>query len=78
MGVKIGEFTNFCKNKAGACAEVAGADALIRQGSKPENIKFTQAIRPKAFRQENGNLNSEKVIVETCNNCKITWPQGTK
>ncbi|WP_217332358.1 hypothetical protein [Gilliamella apis] len=78
LGVKIGEFTSFCKNKAGACAEVSAADSLIRQGAKPENIKFTQAIRPKVYRQENGNMNSEKVIVETCNNCKVTWPKGTK
>ncbi|EPU0991858.1 hemagglutinin repeat-containing protein [Cronobacter turicensis] len=77
LGVKIGEFTSFCKNKAGACAEVSAADSLVRQGVKPENIYFTQAIRPKAFRQENGVI-SDKIIVETCNNCKITWPKGTK
>ncbi|EOL9005722.1 hypothetical protein ACOZ12_003889 [Cronobacter turicensis] len=40
------------KNKAGACAEVSAADSLVRQGVKPENIYFIQAIRPKAFRQE--------------------------
>ncbi|EKT64537.1 filamentous hemagglutinin outer membrane protein [Providencia burhodogranariea DSM 19968] len=78
LGVKIGEFASFCKNKAGACAEVSAADSLVRQGAKPENIKFTDALRPKAFRQENENLNSEKVTVETCGNCKITWPKGTK
>ncbi|WP_230513963.1 hypothetical protein [Limnobaculum parvum] len=72
LGVKIGEFTSFCKNKAGACAEVSAADSLIRQGVRPENIQFTQAVR-----QENGIL-SDKVIVETCNNCKVTWPKGTK
>ncbi|MCO6509121.1 MAG: VENN motif pre-toxin domain-containing protein, partial [Snodgrassella sp.] len=77
LGVKIGEFTSFCKNKAGACAEVSAADSLIRQGAKPENIQFTQAIRPKAFRQENSII-SEKVIVKTCDNCKVTWPRGTK
>ena len=76
--MKIGEFTTFCKNKAGACAEVSAADSLIRQGAKPENIKFTDAIRPKAFRQEKGNVKSDKVIVETCSNCKVTWPKGTK
>ena len=59
-------------------AEVSAANSLIRQGAKPENIKFTQAIRPKVYRQENGNMNSEKVIVETCNNCKVAWPKGTK
>ncbi|PIT09871.1 hypothetical protein BGI30_06465 [Snodgrassella alvi] len=77
LGVKIGEFTSFCKNKAGACAEVSAADNLIRQGAKPENIHFTQAIRPKAFRQQNSII-SEKVIVKTCDNCKVTWPRGTK
>ncbi len=78
LGVKIGEFTTFCKNKAGACAEVSAADSLIRQGAKPENIKFTDAIRPKAFRQEKGNIKSDKVIIETCSNCRVTWPKGTK
>jgi filamentous hemagglutinin len=78
LGVKIGEFTTFCKNKAGACAEVSAADSLIRQGAKPENIKFTDAIRPKAFRQEKGNIKSDKVIIETCSNCQVTWPKGTK
>lgn len=73
LGVKIGEFTNFCKNKVGTCAEVSAADSLMRQGVKPENIQFTQSVRPKAFRQENGII-SENVIVETSNNCKITWP----
>lgn len=77
LGVKIGEFTSFCENKAGACYEVSAAHSLIRQGAKPENIHFKRELRPKSFRQENGII-SEKVIVETCNNCKITWPQGTK
>ncbi|HEM6905125.1 TPA: hypothetical protein U2M17_003971 [Providencia stuartii] len=45
LGVKIGEYTTFCKNTVGACAE-ASADSLIRQGVKPENIRFTQAVRP--------------------------------
>jgi filamentous hemagglutinin len=40
------------KNKAGACAEVSAADSLVRQGVKPGNIYFIQAIRPKSFRQE--------------------------
>ncbi|SIP73500.1 hypothetical protein XIS1_280005 [Xenorhabdus innexi] len=76
--IKAQQFTSSCKNRAGACAEVSAADSLIRQGAKPEDIKFTEAIRPKAFRQEKGNLNAEKVIVETCDNCKVTWPKGTK
>ncbi|WP_193014338.1 MULTISPECIES: hemagglutinin repeat-containing protein [Gammaproteobacteria] len=82
LGVEIGEFTHFCKNKVGACAEVSAADSLVRQGAKPGNIKFTDALRPKAFRQassqENGNLNSEKIIIETCDNCKVTWPKEIK
>ncbi|MEZ2686633.1 hypothetical protein ACBQ20_17825 [Proteus vulgaris] len=82
LGVEIGEFTHFCKNKVGACAEVSAADSLVRQGAKPENIKFTDALRPKAFRQassqKNGNLNSERIIIETCDNCKVTWPKEIK
>ena len=82
LGVEIGEFTHFCKNKVGACAEVSAADSLVRQGAKPGNIKFTDALRPKAFRQassqENGHLNSEKIIIETCDNCKVTWPKEIK
>ncbi|WP_426207168.1 hypothetical protein [Providencia sp. PROV272] len=46
LGVKIGEYTTFCKNTIGACAEASAADSLIRQGVKPENIRFTQAVRP--------------------------------
>ena len=40
LGFKIGEFTSFCKNKAGACAEVSAADKLIRMGSNPKNINL--------------------------------------
>ena len=47
LGVKVGEFTSFCKNKTGACAEISAADKLIRNGSNPNNIDFTEAVRTK-------------------------------
>ncbi|MCB6145550.1 hypothetical protein ACQ7CH_10345 [Providencia sp. R3] len=74
LGVKIGEYTTFCKNKVGACAEVSAADSLIRQGVKPENIRFTQAVRPReVWGKETIPL---KAIKETCDNCLVTWPTG--
>ncbi|MHA6572568.1 two-partner secretion domain-containing protein [Pseudomonas yamanorum] len=72
LGVKIGELTSFCRNSAGACAEVSAVDKLVRSGGNPENIKFTQALRPKTIRDEGGY--TPKAIIETCPNCKVTWP----
>ncbi|WP_294954079.1 hypothetical protein [uncultured Gilliamella sp.] len=74
--VKIGEFTSFCKTKAGACAEVSGADKLIRMGSKPENIKFTNALRPRDVWGKNKIPSS--AIIPPCENCQVTWPKGKK
>jgi hypothetical protein len=75
LNVKIGEFTSLCDNKAGACAEVSAADKLVRQGVNPSKIQFTDALRPKdAWKQSNTN----NAIIEPCNNCKATWPKGTK
>lgn len=73
LGVKIGEFTNFCKNKAGACAEVSGADQLIRQGVPPERIKFTDAVRPRIV-YDQGKITKDSII-KPCENCQITWPK---
>jgi filamentous hemagglutinin len=73
LGVKIGEFTSFCKNKAGACAEVSGADQLIRQGVAPERIKFTDAVRPRTV-YEQGKITQDSII-KPCNNCQVTWPK---
>nr|WP_226093679.1 VENN motif pre-toxin domain-containing protein [Dickeya oryzae]MCA6993132.1 VENN motif pre-toxin domain-containing protein [Dickeya oryzae] len=74
LGVKIGEFTSFCPNKAGACAEVSAADQLVRQGSNPSEIKFTDAVRPRDA------WNKEKIpstaIIPPCKNCTVTWPKG--
>ncbi|OCG45186.1 hypothetical protein A9G35_06815 [Gilliamella sp. Choc5-1] len=76
LGVKIGEFTSFCKNKAGACAEVSGADKLIRMGSNPENIKFTDALRPRDVWGKN--YIPPAAVILPCQNCRITWPKGKK
>ncbi|MFW1850729.1 hemagglutinin repeat-containing protein [Acinetobacter guillouiae] len=76
LGVKIGEFTSFCKNVAGACAEVSAADKLVRQGVNPANIQFTIAVRPKVVFQER--VVTPEAIVKTCDNCNVTWPKGTK
>ncbi len=76
LGVKIGELTGFCKNSVGICAEVNAADQLVRQGSDPSRIKFTQALIPRVVKKS-GIVNTAG-IKPTCNNCKITWPTGTK
>ncbi|MCX8726877.1 VENN motif pre-toxin domain-containing protein, partial [Gilliamella sp. B2838] len=73
LGVKIGEFTSFCKNKAGACAEVSAAAQLIRQGVAPERIKFTDAVRPRTV-YEQGKITQDSII-KPCENCQITWPK---
>ena len=73
LGVKIGEFTSFCKNKAGACAEVSAADQLIRQGVAPERIKFTDSVRPRTV-YEQGKITQDSII-KPCENCQITWPK---
>lgn len=46
LDVEVGQFTALCKNKVGACAEVSGADQLVRRGANPAGIKFTDAVRP--------------------------------
>ncbi|MCU1737110.1 MULTISPECIES: hypothetical protein [unclassified Pseudomonas] len=71
LGVKIGEFTSICANRVGACAEVSAADQLVRKGFAPEDIKFTNALRPKTV-LESGVVS--KSIIETCPNCAVVWP----
>ncbi|MHC8298530.1 two-partner secretion domain-containing protein [Pseudomonas sp. ZS1P83] len=73
LGVKIGELTSLCRNAAGACAEVAAVDKLVRLGVNPAGIKFTDALRPKTVREEGGI--TQKAIIETCPNCKVVWPE---
>lgn len=64
----------FCKNKVGACAEVSAADQLIRQGSNPSKIKFTEALRPRdVWRKDDIPADA---IISTCDNCSVTWPKG--
>ncbi|WP_218188946.1 hypothetical protein, partial [Pseudomonas sp. PH1b] len=75
LGVKIGEFTSFCKNKVGACAEISAADSLVRQGVDPSRIRFTEALRPReVWRKE---TLTDKAVVETCKNCGASWPKGS-
>ncbi|MER5129565.1 DUF637 domain-containing protein [Serratia marcescens] len=76
LGVKIGEFTKLCNNKAGACAEVNAADKLIRQGVRPEDVKFTDAYRTR-FVYRDKELKNDHVI-SACKNCESTWPNGVK
>lgn len=71
--VSIGEFTDFCRNKAGACAEVSAADQLVRQGVDPAKSKFTDALRPRdAWRNDIPIAE----IIKTCPNCSVIWPKG--
>ncbi len=52
----------------------SAVDSLIRQGVKPENIRFTQAVRPReVWGKDTIPL---KAIKETCDNCQATWPTG--
>ncbi|SEQ42721.1 filamentous hemagglutinin, partial [Pseudomonas soli] len=76
LGVKVGEFTDFCKNKVGACAEISAADQLVRQGAVPGNIKFTEAVRPRdVWRRDDV---PPGAIIKTCENCAVTWPKGSR
>ncbi|WP_174892465.1 hypothetical protein [Moraxella atlantae] len=72
LGVKVGEKTTFCSNTAGVCAEVSAADALIRQGVKPDHIQFTKAYRPRIVRTKG--VDADGAIIATCPNCSITFP----
>lgn len=74
VGVSVGEFTSFCKNKAGACAEVSAADSLVRQGVEPSKIKFTEALRPRDVWGKK--YVSQSAVIKTCENCAVTWPVG--
>ncbi|ELY6346997.1 hypothetical protein SNQ56_003988 [Cronobacter muytjensii] len=74
LGVSVGEFTSFCKNKAGACAEVSAADQLIRQGADPATIKFTEAVRPRDIWKKE--TIPADAVIPPCENCQVTWPKG--
>lgn len=75
LGVKIGEFTDFCPNRVGACAEISVADQLIRGGANPDKIQFTTALRPRETWRKPEEKFTDRAIVEPCNNCKVTWPK---
>nr|WP_312973681.1 hypothetical protein [Pseudomonas sp.] len=72
LGVEIGSFTSFCKNKVGACAEVSAADSLVRQGIEPSKIKFTEALRPREVWGKS--IVKDRAVVKPCDNCSVTWP----
>ena len=72
LGVGIGSFTSFCKNKVGACAEVSAADSLVRQGIDPAKIKFTEALRPREVWGKS--IVKDRAVVKPCDNCSVTWP----
>lgn len=74
LGVKIGEFTDFCKNKAGACAEVSAADSLVRQGVDPASIRFTEAVRTREVWGKD--RIPEGAIISPSENCSVSWPRG--
>lgn len=78
LNVKIGEFTSFCKNKVGACAEISAADQLIKQGVDPSSIRFTRAVRPQHVygKDKMPEMTDGKANIEACPNCKVTWPKG--
>lgn len=46
------------KNTVGVCAEFQSANTLLNQGGILENIRFTEAIRPRTGQ-----------IIPTCTNC---------
>jgi RHS repeat-associated protein len=50
---------------AGCCGEVDAANQLLQKGSKMENIRFTDAIRPKSG-----------ATIPTCPNCQVTFGTG--
>jgi RHS repeat-associated protein len=52
--------------RVGCCAEVDAANQLIQKGSKLENIRFTDAIRP----------NNPGTVIPTCPNCQATFGAG--
>ena len=53
------------KNTVGVCAEFRSANMLLLRGSKIENIRFTDAIRPRNGR-----------IIPTCPNCRAIFPEA--
>jgi filamentous hemagglutinin len=73
LGGKIGEKTNLCDNRIGHCAEVDAANKLVEKGVPIERIKFTEALRPRHVYGKN--TYNKGAVVDTCNNCKATWPE---
>lgn len=55
------------RNTVGVCAEFRSANTLLLNGSKIENIRFTQAIRPRTGQ-----------IIPTCNNCLRIFEEAFK
>ena len=67
------EKTNLYNHKVGSCAEVDAANKLVNQGVAIQNVKFTDALRPRnVWKNEANNSNA---FVNTCENCKATWSE---
>lgn len=68
-GAEIGTKTIFCNNIVGGCAEVLAADQLIRKGVKPQDIRISQAYRPRKAYGYDLSTMPEEAFVDTCKNC---------
>lgn len=53
------------ENTVGVCAEFRSANELLLRGSSIENIRFTDAIRPRTGE-----------VRPTCPNCKAMFPEA--
>lgn len=75
LGKKLGEKTNLYNNKVGSCAEVDAANKLVNQGVAIQNVKFTDALRPRNVWKNEANNANANAVVKTCENCKATWSE---
>ncbi|WP_237612494.1 DUF637 domain-containing protein, partial [Proteus sp. G4444] len=67
--VKVGTKTVHCDNIVGGCGEVLAADQLIRKGVKPQDIRISQAYRPRKAYGYDLSTMPEEAFVDTCKNC---------
>ncbi|MDO5404611.1 MAG: DUF637 domain-containing protein [Proteus sp. (in: enterobacteria)] len=66
---KVGTKTVHCDNIVGGCGEVLAADQLIRKGIKPQDIRISQAYRPRKAYGYDLSTMPEEAFVDTCKNC---------
>jgi hypothetical protein len=59
----IGASNPAARGPVGNCAECTGANKLANQGSDVNNLRFTQAKRPRTGE-----------VIEKCSNCKVMFP----